>query len=223
MVRLELVSLGKRKEALWPSTTPAHRRSTAMSTTIPAEGSVRRSWIRRATADELDVVIGLVEETADWLRSMGTDQWARPWPSRAGRDSRILASLHQGKTWIGWDNGIPAATITADPEDDPYWPDEFLRDRAVYVHRLVVGRPYKGVRLGAALLDWAGRTARRDYGARWIRVSAWTTNLGLHAYYRRQGFSPCGSHPDDGYPSGARFQKPTASLPASGSTLFRES
>jgi len=63
----KIVSLGQRKEALWPSTTPAHRRSTAMSTTTRAEGSVRRSWIRRATADELDVVILLVEETADWL------------------------------------------------------------------------------------------------------------------------------------------------------------
>jgi hypothetical protein len=80
-----------------------------------------------------------------------------------------------------------------------------------------------GVGLGAALLDWAGWTARRDHGARWIRVSAWTTNLGLHDYYRRQGFSACGFHPDDGYPSAARFQKPTALIRASGSGLFRES
>ena len=87
----------------------------------------------------------------------------------------------------------------------------------------MVGRPYKGVGLGAALLDWAARIARRDYGARWIRVSAWTTNLRLHEYYRRQGFSACGFHPDDGYPSAARFQKPTAHIPGSDPALFRES
>jgi ribosomal protein S18 acetylase RimI-like enzyme len=178
--------------------------------------------LRHATAQDMVAVIRLIEEAAKWLRDKGTDQWARPWPSRAGRDSRVLASLRQGKTWIGFDNGIPAVTITADPEDDPYWPQEFLRDRAVYVHRLVVGRHYKGVGLGAALLDWAGNRGRRDYGARWIRVSAWTTNLGLHAYYRRQGFSACGFHPDDGYPSGARFQKPTAGLAAPGTALFTE-
>jgi ribosomal protein S18 acetylase RimI-like enzyme len=178
--------------------------------------------LRHAQVEDMVAVIRLIEEAAKWLRDKGTDQWARPWPSRAGRDSRVLASLRQGKTWIGWDNGIPAATITADPEDDPYWPEEFLRDRAVYVHRLVVGRPYRGAGLGAALLDWAGNSGRRDYGARWIRVSAWTTNLGLHAYYRRQGFSECGFHPDDGYPSGARFQKPTAGLRAPGTALFRE-
>lgn len=171
----------------------------------------------------MTVVIQLIDQAATWLRRKGTDQWAEPWPNRAGRDSRILASLRRGKTWIGWDDDIPAATITADPEDDPYWPAEFRRDPAVYVHRLVVGRPYRGVGLGAALLDWAGRTARRDHGARWIRVSAWTTNLTLHDYYRRQGFSACGFHRDGGYPSGARFQKPTAVTAASGTTLFRES
>jgi hypothetical protein len=179
--------------------------------------------LRRATVEDGAIAIRLIEEAAEWLRSKGTDQWARPWPNQAGRDSRILTSLRQGKTWIGWDNDIPAATITADPEDDPNWPEEFLRDPAVYVHRLVVGRPYKGVGLGAALLDWAGVRARRDYGARWIRISAWTTNVPLHAYYLREGFSACDFQPDEGYPSAARFQRATALIPAPRPALFRES
>jgi hypothetical protein len=179
--------------------------------------------LRRASVDDVGVAIRLIEEAAEWLRAKGTDQWARPWPNQAGRDSRILASLRQGKTWIGWDNGIPAATITADPDEDPHWPDDLRREPAVYVHRLVVRRPYGGVGLGAALLDWAGATARRDHGARWIRVSAWTTNAGLHAYYRRQGFEPCGLHADDGYPSAARFQKPVTPVPGYARGLFRES
>jgi len=179
--------------------------------------------LRRAAVDDLGVVIQLIEEAAEWLRSRGTGQWARPWPNRAERDSRILAALSQGKTWIGWDDSVPAAMITADPEEDPYWPDDLRREPTVYVHRQVVRRPYKGVGLGAALLDWAGGTAQRDHGAEWIRVSAWTTNTRLHDYYRGQGFRSCGFHPDDGYPSRARFQKPTSPLPASGFALFRES
>jgi GNAT superfamily N-acetyltransferase len=179
--------------------------------------------LRRATADDMEVAILLIEEAAEWLRrDKGTDQWARPWPNRAGRDSRILASLSQGKTWIGWDNGVPAATITADPDEDPYWPDDLRREPAVYVHRLVVRRRYSGVGLGAALLNWAGWTGRRDHSAQWIRVSAWTTNTGLHDYYRRQGFAARGFHPDDGYPSRARFQKPTASIPPGGPGQFRD-
>ena len=143
--------------------------------------------LRHGTVDDLGTIIRLIEEATEWLRAKGTDQWARPWPNRAGRDGRILASLSQGKTWIGWDGGTPAATITADPDKDPYWPDDLRRDPAVYVHRLVVRRAYKGAGLGAALLDWAGWTARRDHGAQWIRVSAWTTNVSLHGYYRAPG------------------------------------
>jgi GNAT superfamily N-acetyltransferase len=179
--------------------------------------------LRRATVDDMGVVVGLIEEAAKWLRGKGTDQWARPWPNRAGRDSRILAALSQGKTWVGWDNEIPAATITTDLDADPYWPDDLHCDPAVYVYRLVVGPLHRGEGLGGELLNWAGGTARRDHGAEWVRVSAWTTNTRLHDYYRRQGFEPCGFHPDDGYPSRARFQKPTAPLPASGFALFRES
>jgi GNAT superfamily N-acetyltransferase len=175
---------------------------------------------RRSTVADMPAIIGLIDEAAAWLRTKNTDQWARPWPNRAGRDSRILADLRLGQTWIVWDGSTPAATITAGAGDDPRWPDDLRRDPAVYVHRLVVSRPYSGVGLGAALLDWSGRNGRRDYSALWIRVSAWTTNAGLHAYYRRQGFLPCGLHPDDGYPSAARFQKPTSAVAAFGPGLF---
>ena len=62
----------------------------------------------------------------------------------------------------------------------------------MYVRRLVVRRDYAGRGLGAALLDWAGLTARRQAGAQWIRVDVWRSNKELHAYYERQGFTSCG-------------------------------
>jgi GNAT superfamily N-acetyltransferase len=168
----------------------------------------------------MTAILGLIDEAAAWLRSKNTDQWARPWPSRAGRDSRVREGIGEGKTWICWDHDRPAATITTDPVHDPYWEQPPESDLAVYVHRLVVARQYAGFRLGGSLLDWAGWTARRLYGARWVRISAWTTNKGLHAYYVGQGFTPSGRHPDDGYPSAARFQKPTGSITVSWARLI---
>jgi GNAT superfamily N-acetyltransferase len=167
-------------------------------------------------------IIQLIQEAADWLRTKDTDQWAKPWPNRAGRDSRVRAAMLAGKSWICWDHDVPAATITADPDEDPYWSAEDRAEPAVYIHRLVVARKYSGFGLGAALINWAGSTARHDHKARWIRVSAWTTNRRLHAYYRQQGFAWRGFHPDDGYPSAARFQKPTAAIPAVGTELFTQ-
>jgi GNAT superfamily N-acetyltransferase len=117
---------------------------------------------------------------------------------------------------------MAVATITAEPEDYPSWPDEWQREPAVYVRRLVVSREYAGQRLGASLLDWAGLTALREYGAHWIRVDAWLTNKKLHAYYERQGFVSCGLSNDPDYPSGALFQKSTQSLQEPGSPLFHQ-
>jgi GNAT superfamily N-acetyltransferase len=163
----------------------------------------------------MQTIIGLIDEAAGWLRTKGTDQWASPWPNRADRDGRVMLSLRQGKTWICWDRGIAAATLTADLDDDPYWASEHSRPSrpAIYVHRLVVARGYTGMRLGGSLLNWAGRTARLAHDAHSMRVSAWTTNHALHRYYRRQGFDRRGSHADDGYPSAARFEKLTSVIP----------
>ena len=123
-----------------------------------------------ATDDDLDVIIGLVEEAATWLRRKGTDQWARPWPSREARDRRIWSDLLTRKTWIARDRGgDPAATITTEVAPDRILEVDWDADPATYVHRLVVSRNHSGRGLGAALLNWAGRRAARYYRAQWIR------------------------------------------------------
>lgn len=178
--------------------------------------------LRRASEHDLAVIVGLIEDAAGWLRTKNTDQWARPWPNSAGRDSRILSDLHRERTWVGWDGATPAATITTDTDENPAWPKRLRDDPAIHIYRLVVGRQYAGAGLGAELLDWAGRTGRRDHEAAWIRVNAWTTNHRLHAYFTRQGFAFCGFHLDDGHPSAAMFQKPTHLLEATSCRLFAE-
>jgi GNAT superfamily N-acetyltransferase len=183
--------------------------------------------LRRATVsdDDHDVIIGLIDEAAEWLRTKNTDQWAQPWPSEEDRNHRIQTDLEAGKTWIAWDeNGLPAATITADSEHSPIWPTKCLRDRAVYACRLVVSRSHAGQGFGAELLDWVGSRARQRFGARWIRVDGGATNEALHAYYERQGFKSCGfSAAIDHYPASALFQKATEQINRTGRFQFRVS
>lgn len=178
--------------------------------------------LSQALDADMPVIIGLIREAAEWLRTKNTNQWARPWPDQAALNNRVRAAIAEGTSWICWDGITPAATITADPQEDPYWSEVDPDEPSVYVHRLVVSRKYAGEGLGAALLDWAGQSAKREHGARWIRLSAWTTNHGLHEYYRRHGFRFIGFHPDESYPSRARFQRPTAHLSPADSTLFRQ-
>jgi GNAT superfamily N-acetyltransferase len=69
-----------------------------------------------------------------------------------------------------------------------FWLEDERRP-ALYVRRIVVGRSYAGLGLGAVLLDWAADVAMKDHGATQIRIDVWTTNLELQAYYVRQGFT----------------------------------
>jgi GNAT superfamily N-acetyltransferase len=180
----------------------------------------------RAIPGNIESIVRLIEDRADWLRTQKIDQWAQPWPNRTERDKRILAHIRAEKTWLIWDADTAVATITADRDADPYWPEPERQDPAVYIHRLVVSLPFAGLQLGSQLIDWAGRAATHDFGARWIRVSAWTTNERLHAYYSRVGFRRCervignGHHPP--YPSAALFERPAGRPMATGRTLFTE-
>jgi GNAT superfamily N-acetyltransferase len=171
------------------------------------------------TPENLLAILGLVDEAADWLRDKGTNQWAKPWPDERGRNERVLKGLQVRKTWIVWDGDRPAATVTTATRAHPaVWRKPYcqcdLSDSAVYAHRLITARGYSGLGLGSQLIDWAGLRARREYGAKWIRIDVWATNAALHDYYQSQGFEPCGRCPDPRYPSGALFQKPVAGIQA---------
>jgi GNAT superfamily N-acetyltransferase len=187
--------------------------------------------LHHAVPGDLRSVRGLVREAAEWLRaSKDTDQWAEPWPSRAGQQERMLDDLLKGKTWLLWDGTTAVATITVDAEmplDDrqqPIWPARKPGGAAVYVRRVVVRRSYAGLGLGAALLDWAGDLAEREYKAALIRIDVWTTNLELHAYYEGLGFTRCpGRDPRElpTYPSQALFER-SVSRRSSYTDLFTE-
>jgi hypothetical protein len=128
--------------------------------------------LRLAVPGDLEVVHGLVREAAAWLRTKGTDQWARPWPDSAGHRERILNDLLKGKTWIVWDGAAAAATITIDTDeprdlnDQPVWPTHKRREPALYVRRVIVSRSYGGIGLGAGLLDWAADVAKKRIRSR---------------------------------------------------------
>jgi GNAT superfamily N-acetyltransferase len=181
--------------------------------------------IALATTEHFDTVLGLIDEAAGWLRTKGTDQWARPWPDRPRRDERVRRGLAGDKTWIVWDAGAAVATVTLTPKLNPrVWSRPAcacdLGERAVYAHRLITARSHQGLGLGGQLIDWAGLRARNDYGAKWIRIDVWTTNTALHEYYLSTGFEPCGYCADPGYPSGRLFQKRTARIEASDTPLL---
>jgi GNAT superfamily N-acetyltransferase len=183
--------------------------------------------VRPAVADDKIAIIGLIDSAATWLqRDKNTNQWAEPWPDEETRNGRITRGIVRGATWIVEDRGVLAGTITCRDRANPrLWTPAELAERAVYVSRLIVDRPYAGHGLGAALIDWAGVRGMEQWDADWLRVDVWTTNLGLHNYYKGQDFEYLRTVETEcewDYPSAVLFQKPTAAVNRASAALFEQ-
>jgi GNAT superfamily N-acetyltransferase len=171
-------------------------------------------YLRQGTIEDLPTILGFIAEASDWLQQKGTDQWAKPWPNEEERDERVRTGLVDGRTWMAEDaHGTPIATISCKREGNPgLWDKPEYAESAVYVSRLIVRRRYEGQAIGAELLNWAGKRAADRYGARWIRIDVWTTNVALHDYYEKRKFSFLEFCDDSGYPSAALFQRSTRNI-----------
>jgi GNAT superfamily N-acetyltransferase len=179
--------------------------------------------VRPAVTSDLELILHMIDEAAAWLRATDTNQWDKPWPNERERDVRVERGLDAGGTWLVEDDGIPVATITCKPDADPeLWTKMEQAEPAVYVSRLVVSRGHAGQGIGAELINWAGRWAGRQYGARWIRIDVWTTNIALHQYYEDLGFWFVRFGHATRYPSAALFQKPTATISSISTPRLKE-
>jgi ribosomal protein S18 acetylase RimI-like enzyme len=176
--------------------------------------------IRRATAADIDAVLGLVLEATRWLAERGSDQWQYT----AERHRRAIdRATARGEIWVV-SNDINAivATITLNGYADPeFWTSEDDPDDALYVHRMAVARTVAGREVGSTLLDWAARQAV-DAGKKWLRLDAWANNSALHDYYRSHGFSPVRLLHFAHRGSGALFQRPATTQLSMGPRLIED-
>ena len=161
--------------------------------------------IRQASEDDLEVLVQLYQATQRWLASKGTDQWAANTEDKTR--NRLARSIERRECNIADIGGRTVGMITVDEYADPeFWIADDEPGRALYVHRMVVDRSASGRNVGARLLEWADGLAEAS-GKEWLRLDAWSTNAPLHAYYRRQGFSPVRVLNLSHRGSGALFQR----------------
>lgn len=163
-------------------------------------------YVRPAlTEDDIVEVATMWIRSATWLRSRGLDQWQYPvkWEN-------IRSTVADGTCWLVTTADRRAiGTITVESTADPYWLPSDNPDDALYVHRMVVDDGARGSELGAALLDWAARGARKA-GKSWLRLDVWKSNSALHQYYIDRGFSLVRIDDNPSDPSGAYFQRPAS-------------
>lgn len=150
--------------------------------------------ITPARLSDVDAIMSWRRERVAWLAGRGEEQWSIPLPRSA-----VASTVSAGQTWVVWEGDIPVATITLTayvdvdglwkPDRNPealWYPEDDPAD-ALYAAKMMIPLIHSGSHLGGEMLDWAGGRAY-DAGLTWLRLDAWTTNMRLHDYYRKQGF-----------------------------------
>ncbi|MEV8632984.1 GNAT family N-acetyltransferase [Streptosporangium sp. NPDC051023] len=165
--------------------------------------TARPLMLRSATADDLQEVLALLAETADWLNGRGVRQW----PAGGFPAERIAPLIEMGDMYLLTGREGVVATIALDGHADPeFWGARDLPGSALYVHKLSVARGQSGLGLGQALLDWAGLRVLA-MGRRWLRLDCSKDNARLQDYYRGQRFTHLRTVDLPHRASGALFQR----------------
>ncbi|KAI1317334.1 hypothetical protein EDD11_008703 [Mortierella claussenii] len=191
---------------------------------------------RQATPDELHIFIDILERAAQWMEDNKLNQWipgsfVAP-KTRAHIEHTIslgnaffiikqdfnstsspAASLGEQTEQAAAGSIIGTFTLNyTDPFDEMLWRDlvEDWTD-AVYLHRLVVEREYKGYGLGPKALMFAEREGLKR-GKHYLRLDCMADNKLLKTYYREKaGFKEFDDYP--GERLFGRFERPiTATL-----------
>ncbi|KAF9131334.1 hypothetical protein BGW39_001945 [Mortierella sp. 14UC] len=190
--------------------------------------SAEQFSFRQAKPHELDIFIDILERAALWMEANKLNQWIPGSFVAPKTRAHIENTISIGNAWFIIKTS-PASTSDStdtnetiigtftlnytDPFDQMLWTDlvEDWTD-AVYLHRLVVEREYKGFGLGPKALQFAELEGLKR-GKHYLRLDCMADNQLLKAYYREKaGFKEFDDYP--GERLFGRFERPiTVTLP----------
>ena len=139
--------------------------------------------IRRASAADTDVLVEILSEAANWVRTLdGSEMWVENELDRR----HVQAEAEAGLFVVAAIQGAVVGVVRFQLEDALFWPDIDTRGSA-FVHRLAVRRSHAGRGVAHALLQWAADTARA-LGKEHLRLDCDADRVRLRATYERFGF-----------------------------------
>lgn len=140
--------------------------------------------IAQAQPSDLETVLTILEEAAQWLTSRSIEQWS-PGAFRGTHRQFIVDHLNQGEVYLAKVDGEAIGTIRLQWSDKSTWGE--MPDDAGYVHSLAIRRAFAGKGVGQQLLQWAEKTVAVN-GKHYLRLDCMKENSALRRYYEQAGF-----------------------------------
>ncbi|MGY0693635.1 GNAT family N-acetyltransferase [Virgibacillus sp. FSP13] len=173
---------------------------------IFAQDTFDEYTIRIAGVNDLNAVLELLYEAANWLKEKGVPQWG--YLRSGGEDEEIRQDILAGTTYVVEDNDRNiVATFNLSPKQND-WDIEMWgkrSDQAYYLHRLAVVRGRHHQQIGKRLLRWMDDNMLIDDG--YIRLDCVAGNPVLNDYYQQAGFTFSG-YTGEGEDKFSKYEKP---------------
>lgn len=150
--------------------------------------------VEQAQLSDLDTVLAILEEAAQWITAKGINQWYPGCFRDSERREEICASLQRGEVYLAiLADGQIVGTVTLQSvgtRDQQLW-KERAGERAFYIHALAVRRLPAAKGVGRYLLHWCEEMALLT-DIYTIRLDCMAENHALCTYYEQSGFTRCG-------------------------------
>ena len=156
--------------------------------------------IRLAREEEGQAIIQLLQETAQWIKDQGINQWE--YLLDGGENQEILHCIGQNLTYVVYHQEEMIATFTLYIEQnewDQYIWEEDSKD-AIYLHRLAVKPSYMKNGVGKEMIHWIETEYQTD--KTYFRLDCVAGNEKLNQFYQKMGFELLGVSKDH-----SRYQK----------------
>ncbi|HEX2846493.1 MAG TPA: GNAT family N-acetyltransferase [Chitinophagaceae bacterium] len=137
--------------------------------------------VTNASTDDLPVIYSLFEEAILFQKENNYTGWKN-------YDKEFIKSDIQHQLLFKIMLGDDIVCIFSICFNDALIWREKEKNDAVYLHRIVLNRQFKGRKIFQEVLDWAIQFARKEK-LKYVRMDTWAENEKIIAYYQRYGFS----------------------------------
>jgi GNAT superfamily N-acetyltransferase len=138
--------------------------------------------IIQATPQDVEAILSILAEAAQWIESKGIDQWRVD----DFTVETILDYFKGREIFLAVFEGVPIGTFAIQWSDGHIW-KELDNEESGYLHRFAVKRAYSGKGIGVNLLNWAEQYIRSQ-DKRYFRLDCIAENARLNQFYQTAGF-----------------------------------
>ena len=146
--------------------------------------------IRKATLDDIDVILGITKACATYMIDQGIYQWNDQYPNRKTFENDVKRS----ELYLVEHNKKVVGCIVLTPvKDDEYVPIQWCaKDHNIYIHRLAVHPTFQGQGVAQQLMTFAEKFAQ-EKGYLSVRLDTFSRNNRNQKFYETRGYKRLGT------------------------------